>query len=473
MSLPSGEAGPADPEENMTKPTIEQLRAEVRAPVLTSSDPGYDEARTVHNGMFDKHPAVIVQAEQAADVVAAVNFARESDLDLSIKGGGHSAPGFGTNEGGVVIDLSLMRYVLVDSAARTARAGGGATWGDFNYATHAYGLATTGGIISTTGVGGLTLGGGIGHLARGYGLTLDNLRSAEVVTADGQIRTASKEQHPDLFWALRGGGGNFGVVTSFEYQLHPVKDVYVGLFFYEVDQAGALLRFYRDFIKDAPEAYGCFPAFQIAPPLEFIPADRHGDTFCIAVVHWAGPLDQGEGAMKPFRDVAPVVAEMVAPLPYPALNSAFDVLYPKGIRAYWKGNFVTELTDAAIAAHVEHGPKVPEVSATMHLYPINGACHRVAADETAFAYRDANFATVILAAWSDPAVDQERIQWVRDYYNATAPHSEPGGYINFMDDDDQSRIRDNYKGNYDRLAGVKRTYDPDNLFHINQNIAPG
>jgi FAD/FMN-containing dehydrogenase len=457
----------------MTRPTIEQLRAEVRAPVLTSSDPGYDEARTVHNGMFDKHPAVIVRAEQAADVVAAVNFARDSDLDLSIKGGGHSAPGFGTNDGGVVIDLSLMRYVLVDPTARTARTGGGATWGDFNYATHAYGLATTGGIVSTTGVAGLTLGGGIGHLARGYGLSLDNLLSAEVVTADGQIRTASQEQHPDLFWALRGGGGNFGVVTSFEYQLHPVKDVYVGLFFYEVDQAGALLRFYRDFIKDAPEAYGCFPAFQIAPPLEFIPADRHGDTFCAAVVHWAGPLDQGDVAMKPFRDLAPVVAEMVAPLPYPALNSAFDALYPKGIRAYWKGNFVTELTDAAIAAHVEHGPKVPEISATMHLYPINGACHRVGADETAFAYRDANFATVILAAWNDPAVDQERIQWVRDYYNATAPHSEPGGYINFMDDDDRSRIRDNYKGNYDRLAAVKRTYDPDNLFHVNQNIAPG
>ena len=217
----------------MTKPTIEQLRAEVRAPILTSSDPGYDEARAVHNGMFDKRPQVIVRAEQAADVIGAVNFAREAGLDLSIKGGGHSAPGFGTNDGGVVIDLSLMRYVHVDPATRTARTGGGATWGDFNYATHAYGLATTGGIISTTGVAGLTLGGGIGHLARGYGLSLDNLLSAEVVTADGQVRTASSRQNEDLFWALRGGGGNFGVVTSFEFRLHPVKDVYVGLFFYE------------------------------------------------------------------------------------------------------------------------------------------------------------------------------------------------------------------------------------------------
>ena len=456
----------------MTRPTIEQLRAEVRAPVLTSVDPGYDEARAVHNGMFDKHPEVIVRAEQAADVIGAVNFAREAGLDLSIKGGGHSAPGFGTNDGGVVIDLSLMRYVHVDPAARTARTGGGATWGDFNYAAHAYGLATTGGIISTTGVAGLTLGGGIGHLARGYGLSLDNLLSAEVVTADGQVRTASARENEDLFWALRGGGGNFGVVTSFEFQLHPVKDVYVGLFFYEIDQAGNLLRFYRDFINDAPEAYGCFPAFQIAPPLPFIPESRHGDTFCLAVVHWAGPLDQGEQAMQPFRDLAPVVAELVGPMPYPALNSAFDALYPKGIRAYWKGNFVTELTDAAIEAHLAHGPKVPEVSATMHLYPINGACHRVAAEDTAFAYRDANFATVILASWSDPTVDADRIQWVRDYYDATAPHSEPGGYINFMDDDDRSRIRDNYKDNYDRLVAIKSDYDPGNLFRINQNIPP-
>jgi FAD/FMN-containing dehydrogenase len=456
----------------MSEPTIEQLREQVRAPIITAGDPGYDEARAVHNGMFDKHPRVIVRAEQVPDVIATVNFARDAGLDLSIKGGGHSAPGFGTNEDGVVIDLSLMRHVHVDPRARTARAGGGATWGDFNYATHAYGLATTGGIISTTGVGGLTLGGGIGHLTRGFGLSIDNLISADVVTADGQVKTASTNDNPDLFWALRGGGGNFGVVTSFEFQLHPVKDVYVGLFFYELESAGDLLRFYREFIKDAPEAYGAFPAFQIAPPLEFIPANRHGDTFCAAIVHWSGPLEEGESAMKPFRELAPVVAEMVGPMPYPALNGAFDALYPKGIRSYWKGNFVVELTDAAIEQHLIHGSKVPEVSATMHLYPINGACHRLTADETAFAYRDATFSTVIMAAWQDPAVDQERIQWVRDYYQGLAPHSEAGGYVNFMADDDQGRIRDNYRGNFKQLAEVKRRYDPDNLFHLNQNIAP-
>jgi FAD/FMN-containing dehydrogenase len=457
----------------MSKPTVEELRAQVRAPIVTVGDPGYDEARAVHNGMFDRHPRVIVRAEQVADVMAAVNFARDAGLDLAVKGGGHSAPGFGTVDDGLVIDLSLLRHVHVDPRARTARAGGGATWGDFNYATHAYGLATPGGIISTTGIGGLTLGGGIGYLARGYGLSIDNLLSAEIVTADGQVRTASKTENPDLFWALRGGGGNFGVVTSFEFQLHPVNDVYVGLFFYEIDQTGNLLRFFRDFIKDAPEAYGAFPAFQIAPPLEFIPSDRHGDTFCAAIVHWAGPLDEGEEAMRPFRDLAPVVAEMVGPMPYPALNAAFDPIFPKGIRSYWKGSFVTELSDAAIDQHLVYGPKVPEVSATMHLYPINGACHRVGPDETAFAYRNATFAMVIVAAWQDPAVDRDRIQWVRDYYNATAPYSERGGYINFMADDDQFRVNDNYGAHFKRLTEVKRTYDPDNLFHLNQNIPPG
>jgi FAD/FMN-containing dehydrogenase len=456
----------------MSTSTIDQLREQVRAPIITSEDPGYDEARAVHNGMFDRHPRVIIRAEQVADVVAGVAFARDAGLDLSVRGGGHSAPGFGSNDDGVVLDLSLMRHVHVDPRAQTARAGGGTTWGDFNYATHAYGLATTGGVVSTTGIGGLTLGGGIGYLTRAYGLSIDNLLSAEVVTADGQVRNTSATEDPDLFWAIRGGGGNFGVVTSFEFQLHPIDDVYVGLFFYELEQAGALFRFFREFIENAPEAYSAFPAFQVAPPLPFVPEERVGDTFCAAIVHWAGPIDEGENAMKPFRDVAPVVAEMVGPMPYPALNSAFDPIFPKGIRSYWKGLFVKDLTDAAIEAHLAHGSQVPEVSATMHLYPINGACHRVGAQDTAFAYRDATFAPVIVAAWENPADDAERIQWVRDYYEALAPHSEPGGYVNFMADDDGSRVHDNYRQNYQRLTEVKRTYDPDNLFHLNQNIPP-
>ena len=294
----------------------------------------------------------------------------------------------------------------------------------------------------------------------------------DVVTAYGQYRRASQDENADLFWALRGGGGNFGVASSLEFQLHPVNDVYVGIFFYELDETANLLRFFREFIEDAPETYGAFPAFQVAPPLPFIPEDRHGDTFCAAIVHWTGPLEDGEQAMSPFRDLAPRVGEMAGPMPYPALNAAFDGLFPKGMRSYWKGSYVTELTDAAIDQHVIHGPKVPGVSATMHLYPINGAAGRVASEETAFAYRGATFAPVIVAAWHDPAEDRERIKWVRDYYQAIAPHSEPGGYINFMSDDDQGRIQDNYRGNYKRLVDVKRAYDPDNLFHHNQNIKP-
>jgi FAD/FMN-containing dehydrogenase len=262
------------------------------------------------------------------------------------------------------------------------------------------------------------------------------------------------------------------VVTSLEYRLHEVDQVFAGPIFYELKDAGALLQMFNEFIQDAPEQFGGFPAFQIAPPLPFIPQGRHGDTLALAVVHWAGPLDQAEQVLRPFHEVAPIVADGSGPLPYPALNGAFDVLYQKGIRAYWKGAFVKDLPDAAIAAHVEHGSKVPEVSATMHLYPINGACHRVGPTDTAFAYREARYGGVILAAWPDPSKDAERIQWVRDYYQAIAPYSEPGGYINFMQDDDQYKIRDNYRQNYDRLVQVKRAYDPGNLFHMNQNIAP-
>ena len=451
--------------------TFDTLRQQVRGDVITKDDAGYDEARVVRNAMIDKHPAVVVRPVNAGDVIAAVNFAREGHLALAIRGGGHSVPGFGTCDG-VVIDMSRMRGVRVNPDKRTARVEGGATWGDFNSAANAFGLATTGGIISTTGVGGLTLGGGIGYLARGFGLSLDNLISADVVTADGKFQIASEKENPDLFWAIRGGGGNFGVVTSFEFKLHPVKDIYGGPMFFELKYAGDLLRFFREYIATAPEAMGAFPAFQIAPPLPFIPEKRHGDTFALMVACWAGPVEEGEKALKPFHDVAPVFAEHVGPMPYPALNSAFDGLYPPDLQHYWKANFVKELTDDAIKAHVEHGSKVPAMTSTMHIYPINGAVHRVASDQTAFAYRDANFATVIAGMWPDPAQNKANIQWVRDYYDATAPLSEEGGYINFMAEDDQSRIKANYKGNYNRLVQAKKKYDPDNLFHVNQNIKP-
>jgi FAD/FMN-containing dehydrogenase len=452
--------------------TVEELRAEIRGQLVAPDDPEYDEARAVHNGMIDRRPAAVVRASSMSDVVAAVNHAREQGLALAVRGGGHSVPGFGTVDDGVVIDLSGMREVSVDAEARTARAQGGATWRVFNDATNAHGLATTGGIVSTTGVGGLTLGGGIGYLARGAGLSCDNLISAEVVTADGRTLTASDHEHEDLFWALRGGGGNFGVVTSFEFRLHPVAEIYGGPMFFEVSDAPDILRWYREFIVDAPEEFGGFPAWQIAPPLPFIPEERHGDTFIAFVACWAGPVEQGEAMLKPLHDLAPVVAEHVGAMPYPALNSAFDALYPPGLQQYWKTNFVKELTDDLIDVHLTHGPKVPAVTSTMHIYPMNGACHRVASDETAFAHRDATFAMNIAGMWPDPADNEANIAWVRGYYDATASHSEEGGYVNFMSDDDQGRIHANYKGNYDRLVEVKRIYDPDNLFHVNQNIEP-
>jgi FAD/FMN-containing dehydrogenase len=444
----------------------------VNGQTIVPGDAAYEEARKVYNGMIDRRPGVIVRCTDVADVMASVQFAREQGKDLSIRGGSHSVPGFGTNDGGVVIDLAPMNGVRVDPNARTVRAEGGCTWGGFNHATYAFGMATTGGIIASTGIAGLTLGGGIGYLTRAFGLSCDNLISADVVTADGRFLVADKRQNEDLFWALQGGGGNFGVVTSFEYQLHPVKDIVAGLFFFPVDHARDVLEFYREYIQKAPEELGMFPAFQIAPPLPFIPPADHGKTFCILVCCWAGRPEDAEKIFAPIRKVGPIAAEMVSPMPYPTLNALFDPLLPAGLQHYWKAAFATDLTDGAIKAHLEFGPKVPVVNSTMHIYPINGAAGRVASDATAFAYRDAKFATVIAGMWPDPADNEKNTKWVKDYYKALQPHSSSGGYVNFMAGDDQGRVRDNYKGNYDRLVTIKKKYDPGNLFHMNQNIKP-
>jgi FAD/FMN-containing dehydrogenase len=456
----------------MSAPTIEALRTRLHGQAIVAGDEAYETARRVYNGMIDRHPRVIVRCTDVTDVMAALDFARAHGLDLSLRGGSHSVPGFGTNDDGVVIDLSLMQGVRVDPKARTARAEGGCTWGGFNHAGYGFGLATPGGIIASTGIAGLTLGGGIGYLSRAFGLSCDNLTSADVVTADGQFLVASEEEHADLFWALRGGGGNFGIVTSFEYRMHPVKDIVAGLFFFPLTHARDVLEFYREYIETAPVELGMFPAFQIAPPLPFIPETEHGKTFCILVCCWAGKPEDAEKVFAPIRRVGPIAAELVAPMPYPAINALFDPLLPSGLQHYWKADFATSITDGAIAAHLEHGPRVPVVNSTMHIYPINGACNRVAADATAFAYRDAKFATVIAGMWPDPADNDAHTAWVKDYHRAIHPHGTVGGYVNFMADDDQHRIRDNYKGNYERLVTIKRKYDPDNVFHMNQNIKP-
>ena len=453
--------------------SIESLQDRVRGEVVEPGAPGYDEARKVYNGMHDRRPRAVVQCADAADVIAAVQTAHDAGLDLAVRGGGHSVPGFGTVDDGLVIDLSGMRNVQVDPAAGVARAGGGALWGDFDHATNAFGLSTTGGVISTTGVGGLTLGGGIGYLARKYGLSCDNLIAADVVTADGRLLRASEDENDDLFWALRGGGGNFGVATSLEFRLHPVGDIVGGPIFFELDAAADVMAFYRQYIAEAPEELGAFFMFQIAPPLPFIPEERHGDTLCGVVTCWSGPESDAAAVLKPVRDAGPVVAEHVGSMPYPALNSAFDALLPPGLQHYWKADFVKELTDDAIPLHVEHGSQVPVVNSTVHVYPIDGAVQQVQPDETAFAYRDVSFACVIAGMWPDPADNEANTKWVRDYWSAIHPYSgTDGGYVNFMGDDDQDRVEANYGGNYERLSKVKAKYDPDNLFHLNQNIQP-
>jgi FAD/FMN-containing dehydrogenase len=341
-----------------------------------------------------------------------------------------------------------------------------------NEAAAAHGLATTGGIVSTTGVAGLTLGGGIGYLTRKYGLSCDNLLSAEVVLANGQIVTASEAEQGDLFWALRGGGGNFGVVTQFEFRLHPVREIYGGLMLFEPADAAGIFRYFREFIVDAPREYGGYPAWHKAPPLPFIPENRVGDAFCSVISCWTGDHAEGARVIGSFHDVAEPVAELVGPMPYPAMNVLFDDLIPRGLQNYWKTVFVDDLTDEAVAAHVEHGSRVPAITSAMHLYPINGACHDVPLDATAFGNRDASYACNIAGVWPDPADNDANMQWVRDYYAALAPHSRAGGYTNFASADDQERVRDNYGSGYNRLAQVKRRYDPSNLFHVNHNIPP-
>ncbi|GAA3867613.1 FAD-binding oxidoreductase [Leifsonia kafniensis] len=451
---------------------FDPLRENVRGRVIVAQDADYEEARAVYNGSIDKHPAAIVRVGQVADVMATVNFAHEAGLDVAIRSGGHSAPGFGTCDGGIVIDFAARNGVRVDPETQTARSEPGATWADFNHATHAFGLATTGGIIGSTGVTGLTLGGGIGYLARQYGLSCDNLLSADVVTADGRFLIANAEKNADLFWALRGGGGNFGVVTSLEFQLHPVKMIYGGVVIFSAEHAVAVGEFYRDLIASAPEELGVFLGFHQGPPVPFLPEEWHGKPVCVIVGAWTGDPAEGPARWQPILDAAPVLGSFVGTLPYPALNTLFDPMLPKGLQAYWKADFLAELSDDALNVAADFGSRVPSLESANHYYPINGAVQRVGADETAFAYRNVSFAPVIAGMWPDPADNPANIAWVKEYWTALHKYSEAGGYINFMDADDQIRVADNYQSNYSRLAQVKATYDPDNFFHINQNITP-
>jgi FAD/FMN-containing dehydrogenase len=452
---------------------VSALDADLRGDLITRGSAGYDEARTIYNAMIDRRPALIARCQNVADVIAAVDFARENDLDLAIHGGGHNGAGLSMIDDGLVIDLSPMKGIHVDPDARTVRVQGGCTWGEVDHATHAFGLAVPSGIISTTGVAGLTLGGGHGYLSRKYGLTVDNLLEADLVLADGRFVTASAEENEDLFWAIRGGGGNFGVVTSFLFRAHPVHTVYGGPIIWPIDQAEEVLRWYREFIAEAPQdLYGWF-GFHRVPSGSPLPQELHSAHGCAITWCYTGPMEQAEDVFKPIRELGTPVLDMAGPMPYPALQSMFDDLYyPPGLQWYWKADFVEEVSDEAIEIHKAFGSNLPTELCTMHLYPINGAVHDVGKNDTAFSFRDVTFSRVIVGVDADPDNAQRISQWAKEYWQALHPLSAGGGYVNFMMEEGQERIKATYRDNYARLVKVKRKVDPHNLFHVNQNIEP-
>jgi len=456
----------------MSGVSLDQLRSRVRGQLIQPSDEAYDSARRVYNAMIDKRPGLIVMCADAADVIAAVDYARENRMLVAIRGGGHNGGGLGTCDGGVVIDLSRMKGVRVDPTAHTVRVGGGCTWGDVDHATHAFGTAVPTGIISTTGVGGLTLGGGIGHLSRKHGLTIDNLLSADVVLADSRFVIASSDRNEDLYWALRGGGGNFGVVTSFLFRLQPVKTVYAGPTFWPLDQAGGVMKIYRELIAGAPDDVNGFFAFLTVPPAPMFPEHLHGKKVCGIIWCCTESVSEAEKTIKPMRQFGKPVFDHVGPMPHPALQSIFDPLYPPGLQWYWRADFVKELSDKAIELHLEHASRLPTMHSTMHLYPVNGAVQRIGKSETAFSYRDVTWAEVIVGVDPEPAHREKIVAWTKEYWDALHPHSAGGAYVNFMMEEGQDRVRTTYRDNYQRLATVKKKYDPTNLFRVNQNIHP-
>ncbi len=437
-------------------------------------DAGYEDARTVYNAMIDRRPALVARVADPAEVAQVIGFARRHDLPLAVRGGAHNGAGLGTVDDGVVIDLAAMKDVRVDPAARIVRVGGGATWGDVDRATGEHGLATPSGIISTTGVGGLTLGGGLGHLTRRHGLTIDNLLAADVVLASGDRVRASEDEHPDLFWALRGGGGNFGVVTEFTFRLHEVGTVIAGPTLWPVEAAPEVLAAYREFLPNAPRELNGFFAFLGVPPGPPFPEELHLRNVCgIVWCYTGGDEAQAAAAMAPLLQATPEpLLHGPQAMPHAVLQSAFDGVYPAGQQWYWRADFVKEISDDAIAEHARFGAKLPTWQSTMHLYPIDGAAHDVGSGDTAWSYRDATWSTVYAGVDPDPA-NAERIRsWTVDYFDALHPYSAGGAYVNMMMDEGQERVRAGYRDNYEPLARVKRDYDPDNTFHVNQNIQP-
>lgn len=456
----------------MNNGAVDEFRSRLRGELIGPGDPAYEGNRRVYNGSIDKRPALIARCIDVADVIAAVGFARQQRLEVAVRGGGHGAAGPGVVDGGLVIDLSAMRGVRVDPDTRTAQAAGGSQLGDLDHAAHAFGLGTPSGIYSGTGVGGLTLGGGHGYLTRKYGLAIDNLLGVDMVLANGSFVKASESENEDLFWAVRGGGGNFGVVTSFTFRLHPVHTVGVGITLWPMDQAADVLRWYGEFMPHAPEDLYGFFAFLIVPPGPPFPEEIHMKNMCGVVWCYTGSPDEQDDAFAPLRQVATPAFEFVTPMPYPALQSMFDPLFPSGMQWYWRGDFFDRVTDGALDVHIEYGSRLPSMLSTMHLYPVDGAAHRVGTSDTAWSYRDALWSGVIAGIDPDPAKAEAIKEWTVGYWEALHPHSMGGSYVNFMMDEGQERVQSTYRGNYDRLAAVKSEYDPDNIFHVNQNILP-
>ena len=458
----------------MNDEAITKFGQSLRGALIGRSHPEYDEARKVYNAMIDKRPLLIARCADVADVIAAVNFGREQELPIAVRSGGHNGPGHGTVDDGLVVDLSMMKGVRVDPTNRTVRVGAGCTSGDVDHATHPFSLAVPFGIVSTTGVAGLTLGGGCGHLSRKFGLTIDNLIEADVVLADGSFVTASKTANADLLWALRGGGGNFGVVTSFLFQAHPVGMVFAGPMAWEQSHARAIMRAYRDFLPKAPEELGAFVGLKMVPANSPFPKEFWGARICLLVACYNGSEEDGKKALAPLLDALPPPAlNWMGMMPYPALQSMFDGLYPKGMQWYWRGDFVKALSDQAIEAHVAEAAKTPSELSLMHLYPIDGAVRRVGKDETAWSARDATWSMVIAGIDPNPQKAEPVTRWTKAYWDALHPFNPGGAYSNFMmDDEGDARVKASYGDNYNRLAALKKKYDPANFFRVNQNILP-
>ena len=458
----------------MTDLTTATIERHFRGRLIRPSDADYDTVRALYNGMIDKRPRLIARCADVADVISAVNFARDEGLLLAIRGGGHNGPGLGSCDDGLVIDLSTMRGVRVDPESRTVRVDAGCTSGDVDHATHPFGLAVPFGIVSTTGVAGLTLGGGTGYLTRKHGLTVDNLLEADVILADGSFVTASASQSPDIFWALRGGGGNFGVVTSFLFQAHPVKMVYAGPVFWEATEARVVMRAYRDFLPTAPEDLGAFVGLKTVPSMDPFPREHWGKRACAVISCYNGSAAEGENAMAPlFKAVPPPIFNWMSAIPFPAMQALFDPLFPKGLQWYWKGDFVKSLPDEAIDTHIAQAARAPSELSLMHLYPIDGAVRRIAKDATPWTARDATWSMVIAGIDRDPNRAGALKTWGREYWKAVHRYNLEAGYVNFMmSDEAEGRLQAAYGENYTRLALVKAKYDPKNLFRVNQNIKP-